>query len=86
MRYQGHTIFSGYESHRKASPQLVKTLSHGQHGVYQWYREIKRKTKQQTALLKAKKIEKTIDKSLSGGKRRTLVEDGHDGEIRVESN
>ena len=67
MRYQGHTNYSGYEAHRNTSPQLVKFLSFGQHGVYQWLREAKRKTKQQTALLKARKIEKVIDRSLGKG-------------------
>jgi hypothetical protein len=67
VSYQGHRNPSSYESYRKSSPQLIKHLSYGHHGVYQWLREAKRKTKEQTALIKETRNKKIMEKSLRAG-------------------
>lgn len=75
MSYLGHQKLAGYESHRKKSPQFVKFLSYGHHGVYQWVREAKRKKKVQTALIKEARMKKIMDKSLSAGEPESLLGD-----------
>ena len=84
MCYLGHRNSAGYQAHRKRSPQLVKFLSFGHHGVYQWMREARRKKKEQTALIKEARMKKMMEESLAAGEPTDPLADKIEQSTKIE--
>ncbi|XP_032233214.2 nitric oxide-associated protein 1 [Nematostella vectensis] len=64
VRHLGHLNPNAYEAQRNMSPQLIKALGHDQCGVYSWLQEAEQVRKHQLALLKERKKELILRKSL----------------------